>query len=236
MNVLSLCSGIGGLEVGIGLAEPTAKPVCFVEMDPFAACVLAARMESGDLEACPIYCDDLRRFDASRWNGVVDCVAAGFPCQPFSTAGKMLHELDDRWLGDEVVRVARESGADFVFTENVRKRAFERVGIELEAMGYRVVAISLPASALGAGHIRRRCFLLAHSGRESIPLEQRRGSWKSWQREIQLAGHLGWEREPGVDRVADGIPSQMDRLRCLGNAVVPQQAALAWRVLKEALA
>jgi len=79
LNVLSLCSGIGGLDLGVKLACPGARTVCFVEWESYAAAILLARMEDETLEPAPVFCGDLREFDGSWWQGRVDLVAAGYP-------------------------------------------------------------------------------------------------------------------------------------------------------------
>lgn len=94
-NVLALCAGVGGLELGIRIAEPRAVGVCYVERESAAAATLVARMEDGWLSPAPIW-SDLGTFDARPWRGVVDCVASGDPCQPNSLAGRQLGEADAR--------------------------------------------------------------------------------------------------------------------------------------------
>lgn len=82
MNGLALCAGVGGLELGLRLAiGPSYRTVCFVEREAFAAATLVARMEDEALDQAPVW-DDLTTFDGRPWCGVVDLVAAGFPCQP----------------------------------------------------------------------------------------------------------------------------------------------------------
>ena len=85
-NVLSLCSGGGGLDLGLRLATG-ARAVCYVEREVTAAGVLAKGIEQGILDDAPIW-SDLLTFNARAWRGRVDCVAGGFPCQPHSYAGK----------------------------------------------------------------------------------------------------------------------------------------------------
>src|SRR5262249_33254850 len=96
-NVVSLCSGIGGLDLGLELAIPVTRVICYVEIEAFACAVLAARMEEGALAAAPIW-TDLTSFDGRRWRGRVDCVTAGFPCQPWSAAGAGGGFNDERWI------------------------------------------------------------------------------------------------------------------------------------------
>lgn len=86
-TVLSLCAGVGGLDLGVRLAEPAARTVCFVEIEAYACAILAARMAENALDPAPVW-TNLRTFDGKPWRGTVDCITAGYPCQPFSVAGK----------------------------------------------------------------------------------------------------------------------------------------------------
>ena len=78
-NILSLCTGIAGLELGLHIAIPGARLVGCVERDAAAAAVLLARMEETALEPCPIWCGDIKEFNGSPWRGVVDLISAGYP-------------------------------------------------------------------------------------------------------------------------------------------------------------
>src|SRR3990167_8778450 len=88
VNGISLCSGIGGLELGLKIALGDAyRCVCYIEREGYAAATLVARMEDKALDSAPIW-DDLATFDGGPWRGKVDIVSGGFPCQPASTAGR----------------------------------------------------------------------------------------------------------------------------------------------------
>ena len=162
-NVLSLCSGGGGLDLGLRLAVPGARTVCYVENEITACGVLAARMEDESLDAAPIW-TDLLTFDGKPWRGVVDWVIGGYPCQPFSNAGKRLGAADPRHLWPHVARIVADVAPRFCFFENVG--AHLRLGgheviRELQGMGYRTAATLLTASEVGAPHGRERLFILA---------------------------------------------------------------------------
>ena len=164
LRVLSLCSGYGGLDLGVWLGTGgQARAVCHVEREAFAASILAAQMEAGNLASAPIW-SDLLTFDARRWRGAVDLVTAGIPCQPFSLAGKQKGRDDARWLGPAMLRIVRESGARALFLEEVP--AFATAGLPevvqaLEAWGWRWEAIRVAAEDCGAPHRRVRLFVLA---------------------------------------------------------------------------
>lgn len=76
LSVLSLCAGVGGLDLGIRMAQPNARTVCFVEIEAFACEILATRMEDKTMDEAPIW-TDLRTFDGKPWRGLVDCITAG---------------------------------------------------------------------------------------------------------------------------------------------------------------
>lgn len=172
-NILSLCSGVGMLDWGIHLAVPAARTVGYVERDAFAAAVLVARMEDEALDPAPVW-DDLATFDGGRWRGAVDCVAASYPCQPFSSAGKQRGAGDERYLWPEVARVVAECEPEWVFLENVGRHlriAFDSVWSDLGAMGYDAEAGLFSAAEVGASHGRERLFVLAHAHRDRCNAE-----------------------------------------------------------------
>lgn len=163
INILSLCSGVGGLDIGVELAlGGAARVVCHVEREAFAAAILAARMEDAVLAPSPIW-SDIGTFDGRPWRGIVDCVIGGYPCQPFSFAGKRCGADDPRHLWPQVARIVAECVSGIVFFENVAGHltlGFPTVRRELEAMGYRVTAGLFTAEEVGAPHRRERLFIL----------------------------------------------------------------------------
>lgn len=170
---LSLCAGVGGLELGLHIAEPGYRTVCYVERDAFAAATLVARMADKALADAPIW-SDLRTFDGRPWRGRLHILTAGYPCQPFSFAGRRLGDADPRHLWPEVARVAREVGPDWIFCENVDghlSMGLAEVLGELSAMGYAAKAGLFSAAEVGASHLRRRVFILAHAGGYSQGME-----------------------------------------------------------------
>lgn len=195
----------------------------------------------------------------------VDIISGGFPCQPFSVAGKRRGQDDDRYLWPEMLRVAVELNARWIVGENVAgivNMALDQVLFDLESAGYSTQSFIIPACAVDAQHRRDRAAIIANSScdisntRRAKPERQQRqagianggndvadsGSntnntaparYRKHGGEIHsqpkpkgfdLCGSPGrWSTEPDVGRVANGIPNRVDRLKCLGNAVVPQQ-------------
>lgn len=151
----------------------------------------------------------------------VDIISGGFPCQPFSVAGKQRGTDDDRYLWPEMLRVIRELRPAWIIGENVPgiiNLALDEVLTSLEEEGYEAQSFVIPACGVDAPHKRNRVAIVAHSesGREHGALAGRRQTWRS-------CSEGWWPTEPDVGRVAHGIPNRVDRLKCLGNAVVPQQ-------------
>jgi DNA (cytosine-5)-methyltransferase 1 len=162
-RLLSLCAGVGGLDLGVRLAELAARSVCYVEREAAAASILVARMEDGWLHPAPIW-SDLATFDAGAWRGAVDCVVSGDPCQPNSVAGRGLGVDDDRWLLDRVIDIFAASGARRLFRENVPGNADGQLGVlvpALEGLGCRVAVGLFSAKELGFAHGRERLFVMA---------------------------------------------------------------------------
>ena len=163
MHVLSLCSGAGGLDLGLQIALPSCRTIGLVERDAFAAAVLVARMLDGSLDDAPIW-DDVGTFDGRPWRGAVDIVTAGYPCQPFSVAGKRRGADDPRHLWPHVARIIGEIEPPFVFLENVAhhlRLGFPEVAAGLVCMGYKLAAGLFTAAEVGAPHKRERLFILA---------------------------------------------------------------------------
>lgn len=254
LRALELCAGYGGFSLGLRLCGIETRTVCMVEREAYAAAVLVAQMEAGWLDPAPVW-SDLCTFDSRPWRGAVDLVCAGFPCQPWSLAGKRLGEADDRWIWPDIARIVEECRPSLVFLENVELAAFRRPRVDLESLGYRVgPAVRVSASDVGAPHQRDRWWVLGclpdadQVGRDGRAWAQREG-WRDesadnsdGQRKPQPQGlksdergRLGnvgwWESEPDVGRVVDGCPDRVDQLRLLGNGVVPLACAVAFRTL-----
>lgn len=159
LRVLDLFSGIGGISYGL---ESTGgfETVAFCEVDPFCREVLAAHWPG-----VPIH-DDVRSLSASAV-GRVDAIVGGFPCQPFSVAGKQKAQADERHLWPEFARLIRELRPRWVVAENVpgiRTLAADEVLADLEAAGYSCWPLVVGADDVGAPHRRKRVWFVARLG------------------------------------------------------------------------
>lgn len=163
LHTMSLCSGGGGLDLAAELALGCTRCICWVEWEAFAAAILASRMEAKLVAQAPLW-SDLRTFNGRRFRGLVDLLLAGYPCQPFSQAGKRRGADDPRHLWPYVYRVAGETESPMCFFENVSGHlslGFDQVVKDLEALGHKVAAGLFTAEEIGDTHKRERLFILA---------------------------------------------------------------------------
>ncbi len=157
--------------MGLMLAEPGFHTRCFVEWEEYPRASIIAAQRAGYFAPAPIW-DDLTTFDAKPFAGAIDTLLAGYPCQPFSQAGKRLGADDPRHLWPHVARVIRElgDGLRWVFLENVAGHitlGAETVLRELWEMGWTPAAGAFSAAETGAPHERLRWFCVAHRDREN---------------------------------------------------------------------
>lgn len=228
VRILDLFSGVGGFSLAARMAGGY-ETVAFCEKDPFCQKVLAKHWPG-----VPIH-DDIHEFtgDAIRRLGRIDIVTGGFPCPPFSSAsrGRRRDELDHRWLWPQMLRVIHECKPAWVLCENVTgldSMALEQVLADLETESYEVAPpFEIPACAVDADHIRQRLWILgyAYSDSESgVPLNGEAP---------RLSGNRG---NAGSVGTTDGLSGRLDahRLKALGNAIVPQVAAVILDAIRQA--
>ena len=244
-TVLAFCAGYGGIERGLDLAGVEHRVVAYVEIDAFAIANLVAKMEAGELAPAPIW-TDLKTFPAHLFRDRVDIVTGGYPCQPFSAAGRRMGTDDPRHLWPHILRHIKTVRPDRCFFENVDghiSMGLREVWSDLEEAGYTQTWGVFSAAEVGAPHQRKRVYIMADAGN---PRLQGRGKARDSCGETaqpddqQLtrccAAQVGsWQPEPQVDRVVDGCADRVDRIRLLGNGVVPQTAAKAWLTLDDEL-
>lgn len=255
LNGLDLFSGIGGLSLALA---PWIRPLAYCENDRYAQCVLLSRMARTSLPCAPIW-DDIRTLRAGLLQGPPDVIYGGFPCQDISTAG-LGEGLGGKRSGLywELHRLVKEIRPAWVFLENVpaiRTRGLLTVVRSLADLGYDCRWTCVSAAEIGAPHLRKRWFLLAHidhKGKRSQPIN---GQMESQPQNDGASAHAnsqhlreqpgrrsGQDREetakfgehgdqPEIQGMDDGLPHRMDRIRAMGNAVVPQQAREAFQRL-----
>ena len=282
---LSLFSGIGGLDLAAEAAGFTTVGQC--EWADYPTKVLEKHWPD-----VPRWRDirtlTWESFHERTGLGTVDVISGGFPCQPFSVAGKRGGQEDDRYLWPEMLRVIEEIRPAWVVGENVPgiiNLALDQVLFDLEGAGYSAIPFVVPAAGVDAPLRRDRVCIVAHADEERLQRSQQSGTsdagWKSSSETVSeccisvpntkctrlsecngegmgqqekyaqpeplhcqnIGGRIDcgseeWPAEPGVGRVAHGIPNRVDRIKCLGNAVVPQQfypffAAIKNEIIKE---
>jgi DNA (cytosine-5)-methyltransferase 1 len=231
MNVLSLFSGIGGLELGLERAGMTV--VGQVEMDPYRRAVLVKHWlgvpRHDDVRTCVEWWDSEPR-------PTVHVVAGGPPCQTVSDIGPKTAQDDPRWLWPAMRDVAASLRPRWVIVENVKglvRRGLHLVLADLRDLGYRPHVGSITACAVGAPQMRTRVFVLAHPEGVRCQLRQAaaRRPWRPTGGGDASRTGSHWAPEPGVGRLVDGFPERVARLTALGNAVVPQVAEHVGRLI-----
>lgn len=176
---ISLCAGYGGIDIGLKRAIPNLRTICFSEIEAFPIANLVSKMEKGYLDTAPIW-TDIKTFPWKEFRGVVDIVSGGFPCQPFSAAGKRNADTDERHLFPYILQGIRECQPSLVFLENVEGIISSKLSgdgwrdpegtpvllhvlRELERVGYKATAGIFSASEVGAPHQRKRVFIMAYN-------------------------------------------------------------------------
>ena len=165
---VSLCAGYGGIDLGLSRAIPNLRTIAFSEIEAFACANLVAKMEAGLLDPAPIW-TNLKTFPWSEFRDRVDILSGGYPCQPFSAAGKRLGKDDPRhlwpWIADGIVSMRPR----ICFFENVEGHislGLREVISELEGLGYQTTWGVFSAREVGAPHQRKRVFILAYRNNE----------------------------------------------------------------------
>jgi len=193
---VSLCAGYGGIDLGLKRAIPNMRTIAFSEIEAYACSNLVAKMEKGLLDAAPIW-TNLKTFPWSNFRGKVDILSGGYPCQPFSAAGKRLGKDDPRHLWPYIADGVRLMQPRLCFFENVEGHislGLREVIEELESIGYQTTWGIFSASEVGATHRRKRMFILAHSAFEGLE-----GHWGSVERQIWRNPWPSGPKEPQYD-------------------------------------
>jgi DNA (cytosine-5)-methyltransferase 1 len=181
-TVISFCSGYGGIERGLDLAGFEHRVVCYVEIEAFAIANLVNKMERGQLPPAPIY-TDLKTFPAHLFRDKVSLITGGYPCQPFSAAGKRLGDNDPRHLWPYIREHIRSIRPLQCFFENVEGHislGLREVLSDLEGLGYSQTWGIFSAREVGAPHQRKRVYILANSSCRRIRHNDRPTSGEGW--------------------------------------------------------
>lgn len=244
LKALELFAGIGG----IALAEQMAgiEVVGLSEIEEYPVRILKKNFPD-----TPIL-KDVRKINKQTLREVgidpdtIDIVSGGFPCQPFSIAGKRRGTDDDRDLWPEMFRIIKEIKPNWVVGENVANFAnmeLDRTLSDLESEGYQTRSFVLPATAVGAPHQRMRTFIVANANsnrwdglekgkangcnwehsESNAPKGRQEKIWATAVHILSSGAELLAESSSRLRRNDDGLSQGMDRLKCVGNAVMPQQ-------------
>lgn len=228
----SLFSGIGGFD--LAAQWHGGENVFQVEVDPFCNAVLEKNFPDTKRYG------DIKEFDGRQYNGQLDILTGGFPCQPFSTIGRRQGKDDARYLFPQMLRVIREVQPRYVIAENVAgsiRTILDEVCGELENAGFAVWSFVIPAIALGAPHYRARVWIVAHAVSERCNLHATTSGKLFVNRVASGAAMPLWEDTPSIRTsfcgMADGLPDRAYRNKALGNAIVPQIAYLLFGAISE---
>jgi DNA-cytosine methyltransferase len=242
----SLFSGIGGFDLAAERVGWSNEFHC--EIKPYCLQVLKAHFPNS------ISYDDITKTDFSQWKNRIDIITGGVPCQPFSKAGKMLGEKDERYLWDDYIRVIRQCQPRWFVAENVsgllttnNGDAYEQIMLQLETEGYETLTIGLPACAVGAYHIRERVWII---GRSKMELDTNttgrqlgevpdKSQEEGTQHSTELSGDpFGLHWHEAISRIhgrLNGISRRLDGRRnaALGNAIVPMVAQVIFETINK---
>ena len=251
----SLFTGIGGFDLAAHWSG--IETLWQVEKDKYCRDLLNRHFPQ-----IPLF-DDVKEVRKAELN-TVSIISGGFPCQPFSHAGKRKGQTDDRYLWPEMLRIIKELQPNYVIGENVPgiiTMALDEVLDSLENEGYHNEVFVLPACGIGAWHKRDRVWIISYrKDRFGAKTKQEQDKyWKAVESQIEIlsnssswghekSGSFGqsfdsettptwetaqpsdgclpniWQSEPNVGRVAHGVSKRMDRIKGLGNSIVPQLA------------
>jgi DNA (cytosine-5)-methyltransferase 1 len=199
LRTVSWCTGYAGIELGISRIGIGIKPVAFCEIESFAIKNLISKMEQGHLHPTPVW-TNCKIFPSGRFCGQVDLFIAGFPCQPFSTAGKRNASDDPRHLFPYVVEGIKGMQPNILFFENVegilsaKMPGGESVALyvlrEMESCGYKVTWGIYSASEVGAPHQRKRVFFMGMKGESE---KYKNLDNKGFEKELK-AERLSWNK------------------------------------------
>lgn len=236
-----LFAGIGGFSLALERVfyDREIRHI-FIERDDFCRAVLQKHWPDGE------YYEDIREFNRDYEARVRDgavILTGGFPCQPFSGAGKRKGTEDDRFLWPEMLRSIQFIKPDWIIAENVSGLlsingglVFEQVCLDLENQGYEVQSFIIPACAKNAPHRRDRIWIIANTIGDRLQKTRPEFETTGIARADFCDWNTNWlEVATKFCRVDDGLPKRLDRtlrLKALGNAIVPQIAEEIFKGIK----
>ena len=216
MNHLDLFSGIGGFSLAArNVWGYNHNIVAFVEQDKYCQKVLNKHWPD-----VPIF-DDIKEYKYAGTE-TIDLLTGGFPCQPFSVAGKQRGKEDDRFLWHEMLRIIKEAKPRWIIGENVPgiiNMELDNCITELESEGYEVQTLNIGAVSVDARHKRQRIWIVSNASsiRQQGQGQRINSSNKEETREGEASTVINdgigavWPVEPSVGRVANGIPNSLHR-------------------------
>ena len=199
---IGLCAGYGGIELGLGRVLPALRSVALCEIEAFPIANLVSKMEAGLMDPAPVW-TDLKSFPWESFRDRVDILTGGYPCQPFSAAGKRAGKDDPRhlwpWIADGI-RILRPRMCFFENVEGHISLGLSSVISDLEELGYKVSWGIFSAREVGAPHQRKRVFILAHDSSQGLEGLRECCDSQGWEAPI---GHLGSCGDSWPGRLAD---------------------------------
>jgi DNA (cytosine-5)-methyltransferase 1 len=209
IKTLSLFAGIGGIDLGLE-ATGYFETVQFVEYDPYCQHILKRHWPD-----VPVW-GDVKTFDPDSC-GEIDCIVGGYPCQPFSVAGKQKGTQDDRHLWPRMFEIIKHKRPSLILCENVSGHivlGLDEVLLDLEGEGYSTRAFVIPASAVDANHKRERVWIVAYSNSRRYRIKEKkvfsgRNTFVDGSTDVANTKRMGWEqraeksREPKREEPSD---------------------------------
>ncbi len=247
MNILSLFSGAGGGDIA-SFHLLNHRIIGYVEINNYCQQVIAQRIKDGLLPNAPIF-GDVRAFIdqgfVDAYQGMVDCITGGFPCQPFSVAGRRQGKKDERNMWPETIECIRKIRPRYTFLENVpgilSSGYFGRILGDLAEAGYDAKWCVLGGHEVGGISDGKRVWIACTSPDCSMlegvdvqkyikPCEE-----ESCRRQFARAvrATLSQDDYTRIKRDSNAVAHGMDRLKAIGNGQVPAVAATAWKILME---
>lgn len=245
MKMLDLFSGIGGFSLAGKWAG--IETVAFCENDLFCRKILKKHWPN------VIKYMDIQNVENP---GHVDLITGGFPCQPFSVAGNKKGKNDARYLWPEFLRIITLSKPSWIVAENVTGivgMELENILDDLEKEGYESQTFIIPACGANAPHRRDRVWIIANAMRKRCDdgiyywetrYIQKNKKWdlaslqSEWQKLIPeswkiMSAYEFLQANAGFMRINDGLPHRVDRIKSLGNAIVPQVVYPILKLIRE---